>query len=388
MPSVASLESRLLDMIERADPTRFDLLALEVFAYQYAKNRPYRLFCDRRGLKPDQITDWRRIPAVPTSAFKVADLTCSPERPSTVFLTSGTTQGTERRGRHLIADLAPAHAAIVASAQAHLFPDLPLSSGRRLLILSLTPPPSQRQNSSLIHMIDLFMQRWGAPDSRYLGQSDGLDGTVLTAALDRAVAEGQPVALIGTTAAFVRWFEQSAARGWRITLPFGSRLMDTGGRKGIDGLQTVSLDAIDHRELFLATCERFLGLPAHAVINEYGMTELSCQFYMGARAEALPRPPMPPYPKPIGLYTIPPWVRVRVIDPATGDDVPPGQPGLLCHYDPANLHSVMAVQTDDLGMKPPGVIDGFHLLGRVAGAELRGCSLDASASLLPLPASA
>jgi len=375
MPSVSSLESRLIEIIgwgEHADSARFDLLAREVFAYQYAKNRPYRAFCDRRGLKPDHITDWRRIPAVPTSAFKVADLTCAPEQPPTLFLTSGTTQGTERRGRHLVADLAPAHAAIVANAQAHLFPDLPLSSGRRLPILSLTPPPPQRPNSSLIHMIDLFIQRWGTPESCYLGKSDGLDGTALTYAIDRAVADRQPVALVGTTAAFVRWFEQSAARAWRTTLPSGSRVMDTGGRKGIDGLQTASLDAIDHRELFLAACERFLGLPPHAVINEYGMTELSSQFYGGG----------------VEMKIIPPWVRVRVIDPATGEDVPPGHTGLLCHYDLANLHSVMAVQTDDLGMQPSGVTDRFHLLGRVGGAEPRGCSLDASASLLPLPASA
>jgi hypothetical protein len=375
MPSIASLESQLFEIIEsgeRADPARVDLLALEVFAYQFAKNRPYRLFCDRRGLKPDQITDWRRIPAVPTSAFKVADLTCSPERPSALFLTSGTTQGTERRGRHLVADLTLAHAAIVANAQAHLFPDLPLSGEQRIRIVSLTPPPSERPNSSLIHMIDLFIQRWGTPESCYLGKSDGLDGMVLTEALDRAVVEGQPVALVGTTAAFARWFEQCDARGWRIVLPPGSRLMDTGGRKSIDGLQTISLDAIDHRELFLAACERILGLPAHAVVNEYGMTELSSQFYDRG----------------VGMKMIPPWVRLRVIDPATGDDVPPGHTGLLCHYDLANLHSVMAVQTDDLGMQPPGVTDRFHLLGRVAGAEPRGCSLDASAALLPLPASA
>jgi hypothetical protein len=387
MTPVASLESQLFEIIERgerADPSRFDLLALEVFAYQYAQNRPYRAFCDRRRVTPDGIERWQQIPAVPTSAFKVADLTCCPERPTTLFLTSGTTQGPERRGRHLVADLALYRAAILPNAQAHLFPDLPLSGECRLLMLSLTPPPSQRPHSSLIHMIDVFMQRWGATESRYLGQADGLDGEALFEALTRAAADAQPVALFGTTAAFALWFEQCEARGWQVILPPGSRLMDTGGRKRAEDARQpsspASINTLDRRDLFLATCEHLLGLPAHAIVNEYGMTELGSQFYddhlsaaFGGRTAT-------------GLKIIPPWVRVRVIDPTTGDDVPPGQAGLLCHYDLANLHSIIAVQTDDLGIKPPGVpdmIDGFQLLGRVAGSEPRGCSLDSSTALLP-----
>jgi len=410
MTPAASLEARLLDAIGRADPSRFDPLALEVFAYQYARNRPYHAFCDRRGLAPDRIDDWRRIPPVPTTAFKVAELTCRPGEPATVLLTSGTTQGTDRRGRHLVADPTLSRAAILANAQRRLFPDLPLSGRRRILIVSLTPPPTQRPQASLIQMIDLFMQAWGAAGSRYLGTDDGLDGEALAQALDRATTDGAPVALLGTTAAFARWFARCDAGGRRVRLPEGSRLMDTGGQKGIDNGDPPSVShAIAHRDLFLSSCERVLSLPAHAVVNEYGMTELGSQFYgslsVGARAEEtsessrltdpaartdsllLPRrsvrPPLPPHPKPAWLYTIPPWVRVRVIDPATGEEMPDGQAGLLCHYDLANLHSVMAVQTDDLGMKPPGVIDGFYLMGRVAGSAPRGCSLDSSSALLP-----
>jgi len=363
-------------MIERADDDAFDALALEVFAHQYARNAPYRSFCDRRGLTPDRIDQWRRIPAVPTSAFKVAELTCRPGEPAALFLTSGTTQGMERRGRHPVADLALPHAAILSNAQTHLFPDLPLSEGRRMLILSLTPPPSERPRSSLIHMIDLLMRRWGTGESRFLGASDGLDGEALRQSLCRTAAGERPVALFGTTAAFARWFDECAARGWREALPPGSRVMDTGGRKGVEGLRPPALRAMDHRDTFLSSCERFLGLPSHAVVNEYGMTELGSQFYDDHFAAVTTGK------NPLGVKIVPPWVRVRVIDPATGEEVPDGAPGLLCHYDLANLHSVMAVRTDDLGMKPPGVPDGLHLLGRAAGSEPRGCSLDPSTALL------
>ena len=80
------------------DDEAFGRLALRVFAMQFEHNRPYRAFCERRGVQPDRIDGWSAIPAVPTSAFRSLDLGCAPTE--TVFLTSGTTEGTERRGRH------------------------------------------------------------------------------------------------------------------------------------------------------------------------------------------------------------------------------------------------------------------------------------------------
>ena len=380
MTDVATLESRLLDAIaRRPDPGRFESLALEVFAYQYADNRPYRRFCDRRGITPSRIDQWRQIPAVPTSAFKVAELTCRPGNPAeALFLTSGTTQGLEKRGRHVVADLTIPHAAIESNAQACLFPDLPRADGRRVQILSLTPPPSLRPYSSLIHMIDLLMRRWGSAESRFLGESAGFNGSVLRKTLQHAAGEHRPVALFGTTAAFSEWFDECETSGWAVLLPPNSRMMDTGGRKGVDGRPAPSLRTVVDREAFLASCWRLLGLPAHAVVNEYGMTELGSQFYDDGLAAVTAGIP------PVGQKIIPPWVRVRVIDPVSGEEAPDGTIGLLRHYDLANLHSVMAVQTDDRGLKRPGQTEtgGFDLVGRVAGSEPRGCSLDPSSVLL------
>ena len=376
MPDVSTLHTRVLEAIVCADPARFAGLALEVFAYQYARNAPYRRFCDRRGLTPDRIDQWRQIPAVPTSAFKVADLTCRPGDPAEVlFVTSGTTQGMEKRGRHLVADLTLAHAAIVSNAQACLFPDLPVAGDRRILILSLTPPPTQRPHSSLVHMIDLLMRRWGAAESRFLGGTVGCDGESLRQTLRRAADEERPVALFGTTAAFAMWFDECVHAGWRVALPPDSRMMDTGGRKGLDGLSAPSLAAVEDRSTFLGFCERLLGLPTHAVVNEYGMTELGSQFYDDGLAAMTAGTP------PIGVKIIPPWVRACVIDPASGKEAPDGEAGLLRYYDLSNLHSVMAVHTDDIGRKRSGRTGGLSLKGRAAGSEPRGCSLDPSAAL-------
>ena len=46
--------------------------------------------------------------------------------------------------------------------------------------------------------------------------------------------------------------------------------------------------------------------------------------------------------------------------------------GILAHLDLANLGSVSAILTEDLGFLVPG---GFTLRGRTPGAEPRGCSL-------------
>ena len=94
------------------------------------------------------------------------------------------------------------------------------------------------------------------------------------------------------------------------------------------------------------------------------MTEMSSQFYDGV-AGAAPAPAE-------RLHAGPPWVRTQATDPETLRPLPHGEVGVLRHFDLANLNSVMAIQTADLGITTPG---GFRVLGRARGAEARGCSL-------------
>jgi hypothetical protein len=359
------LEHCLRAFIEESAADHFERLALDIFAYQYANNLPYREFCERRHLTPDGITRWQEIPAVPTSAFKVTDLSCRPNQPSAYFLTSGTTEGQARRGRHLITDLSLYEAAILPNAQTFLFPDL--SPGRdRITILSLTPSPQERPHSSLIHMIGVLMAHWGDAGSGYYAGEHGVDAGALHDALLRCQADRRAVALLGTTAAVTIFLDHCAARGWSFQLPPGSRLMDTGGAKGLADRPPIS------RSDLLRRGEAALGIPPSSWVNEYGMTEMCSQFYDCGLADVTAgRVPLP-------AKAIPHWVKSRLIDPATGDEVRAGEPGLLHHYDLANLHSVMALQTDDVGI---AVGDGFEIIGRAAGAEPRGCSMDPSALL-------
>ena len=71
-------------------------------------------------------------------------------------------------------------------------------------------------------------------------------------------------------------------------------------------------------------------------------------------------------------FHFPPWARVQIISPETGREVAEGETGLIRIFDLANVFSVAAIQTEDLGIRRG---DGFELVGRAQLAEPRGCSL-------------
>ena len=353
-PDPAELRDRLLRRVRAGTGAplpdgEFGALALAVFAHQFARNTPYRLFCERRGATPATVRHWTEVPAVPTDAFKAAPLVCGdPADVRTVFRTSGTTAGPERRGEHWMPELALYDAALREGFAAHLLPE-----GRRLRMLSLIHAPEEAPDSSLSHMVGRVVREFGAEGSGYFVGEAGIDAAGFGAALRRAAADGVPVCVLGTSFAFVHWLDAAAEGGGRFALPAGSRVMDTGGFKGRSR-------EVTREELYEALGER-LGIGAEWCVNEYGMTEMSSQFYDAVAGVLGPR-----------LHSGPPWVRSRAVDPETLEPVPDGEVGVLRHWDLANLHSVMAIQTADLGFVAP---EGIRVLGRAQGAEARGCSL-------------
>jgi len=366
-PARADLDRRLLAWMReadddaadawRGDDARFERLALELFAFQLERCEPYARFCARRGRDAARVRSWREIPAVPTGAFKEIALRSFPaERECHVFRTSGT--ATARRGELHLDTLALYEASLLPTFRRFVLPEL--RRGERIRLRVLAPSPTELPDSSLSHMFGTLLPRVGAPGSGF----DVVEGTLrlepLLAALDDARAAGEPVALCGTAFALVHLLDALDARGLRLRLPAGSRVMETGGFKG--RARTLSRDAL------YAALDRALGVPPARVVNQYGMTELGSQFY----DSVLCRPDEPR--RKLG----PPWARLRVVDPETGEDAAPGAVGMLVIVDLANGGSVLAVETADLGRR---VGDGFEIVGRAPGAEARGCSIAADAML-------
>lgn len=333
----------------------FERLALEIFAYQFAENEPYRRYCERRGRTPDVVARWTEIPAVPTAAFKAAALVCGdPGEAEIVFRTSGTTGGPEKRGAHYVRDLKLYEASALPNFRAHVLPER-----AHLPMLILGPTLEDAPDSSLTWMLDLVKRELGAKSSSNFFDGGGFRVADLEDALATSERGGKPVALLGTAVAFVHVLETLKDRGRRFRLPPGSRVMETGGPKRRGG--EVALEGL------YGMLVEHLGLSEFYCVAEYGMTEMCSQFYDNVLLErARGRSPVLRY------KVVPPWVRTQIVDPETLEPCPEGRVGLLKHLDLANLDSVMAIQTDDLGVAGAG---GFELMGRAAGAELRGCSI-------------
>jgi alcohol dehydrogenase, propanol-preferring len=351
------LEGELLSLIGRGvdsprDDGEFNDLALRLFAYQFAANEPYRKYCVRKGRTPDDVARWHDVPAVPIGAFKEALLvTAPPEQAVACFQSSGTT-GT-KKSQHFHPSLAVYDASASTNWQAHLLPE-----GQPMRLLVLSPPREDLPNSSLAHYLSLMVERYGAPGSGFLLRDGRLDLDAVADALRESEASGTPVVLLGTSFAFVHVYDDLTTRGVTFALPPGSRIMDTGGFKGRSR-------EVSRTELFGMLREAF-GVPREYCVNMYGLTEHSTQFLDAALRNHLAGRVAPRY------KTVPPWARTRVLDPETLEELPPGEMGLLCHYDLANRGSVLAVLTEDIGY---ALGDGFELVGRAHGAEARGCSI-------------
>lgn len=343
------------------DDREFNRLALSAFAHQFRHNLPYGAFCRAMGVLPDAVKWWTDIPAIPTSAFKEADLTaCHRDAITVEYRTSGTTRGAETRGRHLLPDTRLYEASLEPNFRAHLLPD-------RDSIRVLVNGPTARffPHSSLGHMHSYVLERFGASGSGVFWREEGPRIPCLLAALRKAVTDDVPVCLLSTAFGMVLLLDVMEAEGIRLDLPTGSRVMDTGGFKG-------RTREIPRAELYRLYGEH-VGIPTGHVVNEYGMTELGSQFYDCTSLNAIPG--RAAHDEPTGRVKFgPPWTRVSVVDPTTLRRVEPGHLGLIRIFDLANYHSVCAIQTEDLGVERGG---GFEVLGRAAGAELRGCSLSA-----------
>jgi hypothetical protein len=343
-----ALEAEILGVIERwhrdgsaIDEWSFNDLALRLFAYQVRYDAAYGRYCAALGVTAPQT--WEQIPAVPAQAFKEAALTTfDPARAALVFETSGTS--TSAPGRHYMETPALYDAALLAG-----FDRFVLSDGARLRYFNLVPNPRESPQSSLGYMMARVGELRGERTSWYIS-GDELLFDAFERDLRDAIDEGQPVCVAATAFALVHLLDAMDARGIRLALPEGSRIMETGGFKG--RTRVVARD-----ELYERACNR-LGVAQGAVISEYGMTELSSQYYAASPTRA---------------YGAPPWLRTRVVGPQR-NTLANGTIGALLHVDLANRSSCLAVQTEDLGAWSA---DGLVLIGRDHEAALRGCSLDA-----------
>jgi hypothetical protein len=362
-----ALDAEILSVIERwsappghrghweySDPDfEFDFndLALRIFEHQSRFNEPYARYCASLGVTNATLpARWQEIPLVAAAAFKETALcTFDPSSAEIIFETSGTTTGSG--GIHYMEDARLYDASLIAGFDYGVLRD----TSDPLRYCMLLASPAQSPRSSLSYMMNRAAKVFGDGAESWYFDGGKLEAGRFIEDIRKARNNNVPVCIAGTAFAFVNLLDELAQRQMRIAqpLPSGSRIMETGGFKG-------RARAVERIDLYKQLGDVF-GLPPHHIIGEYGMTELSSQYYDVTYDVRRSK-------------DSPPWLRSYAVD-ENGNRLPAGVVGALVHVDLANRSSCVAIQTEDLG----AVLEdgGIVLIGREQGAELRGCSLDA-----------
>jgi hypothetical protein len=323
-------------------PAEFEALALAAHAFQLERVPALAAHARRRGGGP--AATWRDVPLVPAAAFASVELAAAPAVET--FRSSGTLGAERSVHRHPFPDL---YRAVVDAT----FPRYCLPPGPAPPMLALVPPRAVAPDSSLAFMVDHALARFGGTGSAWACGARGVEGGAARSWLSARQREHRPALVLATSFALADLLDFLERIDLKFRLPAGSLLFETGGLKG-------RTKALDPAELH-ARVERRLGLGGAAIVAEYGMTELTSHAYTETLAGGDPE-----------RFVVPPWMRVRALDPETLAELPDGERGLLAFFDLANVGSALHVLTEDLGATDSG---GFRLAGRAPDAALRGCSL-------------
>lgn len=340
------MKEKIRNFIEKPEDAdlSFSDLSIQLFDYLYRKNEVYQQFCRKKGIGIRQVQSWKDIPSVPTEAFKRTFLSSTLKKEcNTVFMTSGTSSG--KKGKHYHKDLDIYDLSAKTSFQKYVTDDI-----RPMAILF--PDEKEMKNSSLSHYLTMLKQQVGTDDSAFFVTDKGLQKEQFIHWI--AEHKDEPVMILGASYSFVHLLDELQETYQLGPLHEKSMIFDTGGYKN------------NSRELkekdFYKQLAYLFQIKEKNFVNMYGMTELSSQYYASMHNWTGK------------IKKNPHWIRFKIIDPISGEEVPKGQIGLLVHVDLANINSVPAVQTNDLAIDHG---KGFELLGRQLNADPKGCSITA-----------
>jgi hypothetical protein len=250
-------------------------------------------------------------------------------------LTGGTTSLTQRGrifrdedGQRLV------FAANKTMTGSYLFPDF--QEGTRCRILVLAPSPEMAPSMGMAIGIDQTRRAFGTPDSMFLLGKSGIFINDLLKALRESEATGVPIALIGATVAYVYFFQACRRKKMSFKLPPGSRICDGGGYRGRFGEVT--------RADYLSMVQEILNIPDSHCVNVLGEAETATNLFDDSLRRCVKGLPTRQRTRPV-----PPWCRVKAMSIDELKPLPDGEVGLLAHWDLANVPTVLAVITDNLG---------------------------------------
>lgn len=329
--------------IANVNPGSFDELALEIFRLQVQKNETYGSFFKYLGINPKSIHEVNKIPFMPIGFFKNHQILTGNQTIQVVFESSGTTG--QSTSRHLVSDLA-FYRSIAQNIFEHNYG--PLSDFH---VLALLPSYLERNNSSLVYMVQDFIEKSGSVHSGFF-----LNNTQeLVQTLQQIIQnpDGRKILLMGVTFGLLDLAEAGHDLDF-LQETQNLIVMETGGMKGRRREML--------REEVHETLTQAFFVPA--IHSEYGMTELLSQGYSAGG----------------GVFDVPATMRIFLRDINDPFCIfPPNYPrtGGINVIDLANVDTCAFVETQDLGqyvLEKTGSPQ-FRVIGRFDNSDVRGCNL-------------
>jgi hypothetical protein len=313
--------------LSKISESSFDNHAIELFRYQARYNSIYKEYLNSLNINPVYINEVSQIPFLPIEFFKSHTIKTNEWKSQIVFESSGTTQ--KISSKHHIQDVEFYH--LHAK---HLFENI-FGTLAGKTILALLPSYLERQGSSLVSMVDSFIQTSQSVKSGfYLYNMEELVQLLNNSQHD-------DVYLFGVSFALLDLATQYNLKLGHVTI------IETGGMKG-------RREEIIKEELYDLLRQK---LGVKKIYSEYGMTELLSQAY-GKN----------------GKFSKPNSMKVLIRD--INDPyaiLARAKTGGINIIDLANAHSCAFIETKDLGrINADGT---FEVLGRFDNSDLRGCNL-------------
>jgi hypothetical protein len=330
-----SERERFLDQIDALNPQNFEKHALFLFEYQYKHNPIYKKYVDLLGRDVRAISKLTNIPFLPIEFFKsqrVAAKNVSFNEQA-VFESSGTTA--TGNSKHYVFDLN-----FYLQHSKQLF-EADYGELSDYTILALLPSYLERNNSSLVAMVDYFIKETESEHSGfYLHDYQALIDKVVYLkehqSNTKIIIWGVSFALLDLAEDYKPDFSECI-------------VMETGGMKG----RRAEITRAELHEILKQ------GLNVSEVHSEYGMTELLSQSYSQGVGIFHPSKSM----KILTREVNDPFALTHSSQRAGGINV----------IDLANIDSCAFIETKDVGYVYPN--GSFKVLGRFDHSDVRGCNL-------------
>lgn len=328
MPNFVTSFTNKIFNIQNDDDFRSVSIAL--FLHQYNHCKIYKEFTDYLKIDPNEVTTLEKIPFLPIQFFKNHFIISSYRNPKLCFESSATTGSVV--SKHYVCS----PEVYIESFSRHF--ESSFGNPKEIAILALLPSYLERSSSSLVYMVDYFIQQSSIAESGFFMYNTDELYTILSDLARRK----QKTILFGVTFALLDFVEKC-----KMDFP-DLIIIETGGMKG-------RKEEITRYQLQEQLCS---GFGVQKVFSEYGMTELLSQGYTSGGVS----------------FSAPAWMKVLVREPNDPLTIhKEGRNGGLNIIDLANIESCAFLATQDLGTV---YADGsFEVLGRFDDSEIRGCNL-------------